>query len=80
MINKKELNMKQVITMNNMEFFLLLHQGNIKALNQVNIATEAFTKIKALKPANITTKVENLIKNPIKIIKIRNLINMIKEK
>jgi hypothetical protein len=45
-----------------MEFFLLLHQGNIKTLNQVNIVKEAFTKIKAFKPANITTKVENLIK------------------
>ena len=33
-----------------------------KTLNQVNIVKEAFTKIKALKPANITTKVENLIK------------------
>ena len=31
-------------------------------MNQVNIVKEAFTKIKAFKPTNITTKVENLIK------------------
>ena len=58
--------MKWVIFVNNIEFFLLLLQENnilnIKALNQINIAKEAFTKIKAFNLANITTKARNFIK------------------
>ena len=60
--------MKWVISVNNMEFFVLLLQENnilnIKALNQINITKEAFTKIKAFNPVTITTKVKFFYKKP----------------